>query len=278
MKLITVRLEGSTRAGRVEGDEVVLLDGADVKAVLESADGLGQAASADGPRIALADADLAPVVPRPDKTVCIGRNYHAHMAEMGNPPPPHPIYFTKYARSLVGPRDDIELPGVDVSAQVDWEGELVAIIGRSVRNASAAEALEAVAGFTVGNDVSMRDWQTRTSQYLAGKAWDSATPIGPALVTRDEVGDGSGLALVTEVDGVVKQEANTDEMVFSTIELVQDLSRIVTLDPGDLILTGTPGGVGHARQPPEYLVDGTVVRVSIEGVGEIVNRCVEKPA
>ena len=274
MRLVTLRLDGTTRAGRIEGDEVVLLDATDVKSVLETHGGPHTVARVDGPTVSLEGADLAPVVPRPDKTVCVGKNYRAHSDEMGGEPPPYPTYFTKYARSLIGPRDDIALPSPAISSQVDWEGELAIVIGHSIRNATAIEALDAIAGFTVCNDVSMRDWQTRTSQFLAGKAWEGCTPLGPALVTRDEVGDGSGLSIRTEVDGDVKQDGSTDDMLFSPVDIVQDLSRIITLDPGDVIATGTPSGVGHARRPPEYLTDGSVVRVSIGGVGELSNRCV----
>jgi acylpyruvate hydrolase len=278
MRLVTIRTGGHTRAGRIEGDDVVLLGAVDVRAVLESPGGLDSVAAVDGPTVALDTVDLAPLVPHPDKTVCVGKNYGDHRAEMGGEAPAHPVYFAKFARSLIGARDDIELPDPDVSAQVDWEAELAIVIGRSVRNADATEALEAIAGFTVCNDISMRDWQSRTGQYLAGKAWENSTPLGPALVTRDEVGDGSGLAIRTEVDGVVKQDDTTDNLVFSCVDLVQDLSRIITLDPGDVISTGTPGGVGHARRPPEYLTDGSVVTVTVDGVGQLVNRCVVKPA
>jgi acylpyruvate hydrolase len=278
MRLVTIRTGGTTRAGRVEGDDVVLLDAVDVRAVLDSSGGLDSVAGVDGQTVALQAVDLAPLVPHPDKTVCVGKNYGGHRAEMGGDAPAYPVYFAKYARSLIGARDDIELPGPDVSAQVDWEAELAIVIGRAVRNADATEALEAIAGFTVCNDISMRDWQSRTGQYLAGKAWENSTPLGPALVTRDEVGDGSGLAIRTEVDGVVKQDDTTDNLVFSCVDLVQDLSRIITLDPGDVISTGTPGGVGHARRPPEYLTDGSVVTVTVDGVGQLVNRCVVKPA
>jgi acylpyruvate hydrolase len=284
MRLVTVRIDGRTRAGRVENGDVVLLDSVDVRAVLETSEGLDDARTATGRTIKLTEADLAPVIPRPDKTVCVGKNYLAHSDEMAHSPemgserPAHPIYFTKYARSLIGGNDDIELPDPAVSAQVDWEGELAIVIGRSVRNASAAQAHAAIAGFTVCNDISMRDWQFRSGQFLAGKAWENSTPLGPALVTRDDVGDGLGLGIRTEVDGVVKQVGNTADMLFSPIDIVQDLSRIITLDPGDVVATGTPDGVGHARRPPEYLTDGSVVTVTIDGVGEIVNRCVVKPA
>ena len=216
-------------------------------------------------------------MPTPDKIICVGKNYRAHSAEMGGPQPDFPTYFPKYARALIGPYDDISLPDPKVSSRVDWEGELVVVIGRSVRHASADEALDAIAGFTICNDISMRDWQKRTSQFLAGKTFERATPLGPALVTTDEIGDGSGLELRTEVDGVMKQEGNTSQMVFSVIDIIRDLSTVLTLDPGDVIATGTPEGVGDARDPQEYLTAGSVVQVTVEKIGKIVNRCVPDP-
>ncbi|MFQ5556530.1 MAG: fumarylacetoacetate hydrolase family protein [Acidimicrobiales bacterium] len=274
MRLVTIRTGSGTRAGRVEGDEVVLLDATDVRAVLEAPSGLSAAVDVGGPSVVWADTDLAPVIPRPDKTICGGKNYLSHIAEMSGERPAHPTYFTKYARTLIGARDPISLPAPDVSTSVDWEGELAIVIGSPVRDADPAEALAAIAGFTVLNDVSVRDWQFRTSQFMAGTAFEGTTPLGPWLVTRDEVGDGTGLELRTEVDGVVKQSANTTDMCFTPVDIVIDLSRIITLDPGDVIATGTPSGVGHAREPREYLTHGSVVKVSIEGVGEIENRCV----
>lgn len=273
MRYVTVRHHGSTRAGRVEGDEIVLLEPPDVGALLRR--GLGDAATASGPTVPHRPADLAPVVPFPDKIICVGKNYRAHSAEMGGPQPEFPTYFPKFARALIGPRDDIALPDPVVSSRVDWEGELVVIIGRAIRHAASDdEALAAVAGYTVGNDVSMRDWQKRTSQFLPGKTFEGATPIGPTLVTAEEIGDGSGLDLRTEVDGVVKQKASTSDMVFTVAAIIRDLSTVLTLDPGDVILTGTPDGVGDARDPQEYLTDGSIVRVAIDGVGDIENRCV----
>ncbi|MGB5759627.1 MAG: fumarylacetoacetate hydrolase family protein [Acidimicrobiales bacterium] len=274
MELVTIRHNGGTRAGRIEQDVIVLLDAPTVKEVLTADGGLGGAATADGGEtVAVADADLAPVVPRPDKIVCVGVNYRDHIAEMGREVPGHPTYFAKYARALVGPNDEIVLPPADVSTSIDWECELALVIGRSARNVSGADALAAIAGFCVLNDVSVRDWQRRTTQFLAGKTFEGLTPIGPSLVTSDQVGDGSGLALSTTVNGVVKQESNTSHLVFNAVDIVSDLSRVMTLDPGDVIATGTPGGVGAARTPPEYLKPGDELVTTIEGLGRLVNRC-----
>ena len=269
MRLTTVRHEGATRAARVEGDTLVLLDTPDVGALLRA----GGDATSNGETLAAADADHAPVVTHPDKVVCVGVNYRDHIEEMGRDVPSAPTYFAKYRRALIGARDDICLPPPDVSTAVDWEAELAIVIGTPVRHASPREALAAIAGFTVLNDVSVRDYQRRTTQFLAGKTFEAMTPVGPVMVTTDEIGDGSGLAITAEVDGVVKQSSNTSELVFNAVDIVADLSRIITLDPGDLIATGTPGGVGAARTPPEWMGDGTVLRTAIEGIGEMVNTC-----
>jgi acylpyruvate hydrolase len=273
MELVTVRYEGSTRAGRVEDGEIVLLDWPSVREVL--ADGaLDRAASTDtGPTISLADADLAPVVPNPDKIVCVGINYADHISEMGGEAPDHPTYFAKYRRALIGPNDDIVLPDPDVSTSIDWECELAIVIGRPVRNAGLAEARAAIAGYCALNDVTARDWQTRTSQFLIGKTFEGLTPVGPSMVTADVLGDGRGLPLRSKVNGVVKQESTTDHLVFGPVDIVADLSRAITLDPGDIIATGTPGGVGAARKPPEWLKPGDEVIVEVDGIGRLANRC-----
>ena len=276
MRLVTIRIGGATRAGRVSGDEIVLLDAPDVRAVLEAGPvTVGRVPVAEaGGAVALAGADLAPVVPAPDKIICVGLNYRDHAAETNMPLPTAPIYFAKYRRALTGPYDPIRLPPPEVSSRADWEVELAVVIGRGVRNASPAEAAAAIAGFTVLNDVSIRDWQTRTSQFLAGKTFEGSTPVGPALVTTDEIGDGRGVDVSCTVDGVTKQSSNTDQLVFGPADIVADLSTIMTLDPGDIIATGTPGGVGMARNPEEWLTPGAVVRTAIEGLGEMVNTCV----
>ncbi len=274
MELVTLRRNGGTQAGRVEQDQVVLLDAPSVKDILEDPQGLSRSASADGGEtVALSDADLAPVIAKPDKIVCVGVNYRDHIEEMGREVPGHPTYFAKYARALTGPNDDIVLPNPDVSTHIDWECELAIIIGSETRNVAAADVLDHIAGFCVLNDVSVRDWQRRTVQFLAGKTFEGLTPVGPSLVTTDQVGDGSGLALSTSVNGVIKQESNTSHLVFNAIDIVADLSRVMTLDPGDIIATGTPGGVGAARTPPEWLKPGDVMVTSIEGVGTLTNTC-----
>ena len=275
MRLVTVRIDGATRAGRVSGDEIVLLDAPDVRAVLEAGpvtSGRVPVAETAGV-LAMEGADLAPVVPSPDKIVCVGLNYRDHAAETNNPLPSAPIYFAKYRRALTGPYDPIRLPPPEISTSADWEVELAVVIGRRVRNAGLGDALAAIAGFTVLNDVSIRDWQTRTTQFLAGKTFEGSTPVGPALVTADEIGEGRDLNVSCTVDGVTKQSSNTEQLVFGPAELVADLSTIMTLDPGDIIATGTPSGVGHARDPREYLAPGAVVRTTIEGIGEMVNTC-----
>lgn len=275
MRLATVRLDeargGGTRAGVVDSDEIALLDAADVGEVFAA--GQGRLPARLGGTIALSDADLAPVVTRPDKIVCVGINYADHIAETRSETPSAPMYFAKYRAALIGARDPIALPHPEVSAQIDWEAELAVVIGSRLRHGTAAEARAAIGGYTVLNDVSVRDWQRRSSQFLAGKTFEGSTPVGPVVVTADELGDGSGLAIGTEVDGVVKQASSTSQMCFDSVQIVADLSRIITLEPGDLIATGTPGGVGAVRRPPEWLTDGCEVRCWIEGIGATVNVC-----
>jgi acylpyruvate hydrolase len=180
--------------------------------------------------------------------------------------------FTKVREALIGARDDIILP--PESQQVDWEAELALVIGTSTRHASPDEAARAIAGFTVANDISMRDWQYRAVEWLPGKTWEHATPVGPWLVTPDELGGTDpDLEIGCEVDGEVRQASRTSELVFSATDLVAYVSEFVTLEPGDLILTGTPAGVGHGMHPPTYLQPGQVVRTVIGHIGELENRC-----
>lgn len=274
MRLATIRTAGGTRAARIDGDAVVELSAPDVGALLAS--GAEPAAvHAAGPVHDLATVDLAPVVPRPDKVLCLGLNYRAHILEMGHELPDHPTVFTKLAVALVGARDDIWLP--PESAQVDWEAELGIVIGRPVRRASAAEARAAIAGFTVVNDISMRDWQYRTPQWDQGKTWEHATPVGPWLVSADEVDHARDLRVTCTVDDEVMQDGRTADLLFDPVETVRYLSTVCTLVPGDVISTGTPAGVGHGRVPPVYLRPGQVVRTAVEGIGELVNRCVAEP-
>jgi acylpyruvate hydrolase len=268
MRYATIRTSDGTRAARVDGDTLVELDARDVGELLA---GNGDARET-GTAHDLASADYAPVVTHPGKILCQGLNYRNHILEMGNTLPEHPTLFAKFRESLIGARDDILLP--PESDSPDWEAELALVIGTRVRRASTDEAAAAIAGFTVANDISMRDWQYRTLEWLQGKTWEHTNPVGPHLVTPDEVGGPApDLAIGCEVDGVVRQAARTSELVFSPTDLVAYASRFVTLEPGDLLLTGTPAGVGHGMHPPTYLAVGQVVRTAIEGLGRLENCC-----
>lgn len=267
MRLATLRLNGTTAAARIEADAAVELPAADVGALLAMPDWRTVAAS-DGPRHDLAGLDRAPVVPRPGKIVCVGLNYRTHITEMGRDLPEYPTLFGKFAEALIGPADDIVLPAS--SEAMDWEAELAVVIGAPVRHADEEQARAAIAGYTVLNDVTARDWQYRSVQWLQGKTFEATTPMGPDLVTLDELGEG-GLDIECVVDGDTVQSSNTADLVFGPVELVRYVSSIATLRPGDVIATGTTGGVGHARKPPRYLADGSEVVTRVEGIGELVN-------
>jgi acylpyruvate hydrolase len=278
MRLATLRTSRGTRAGLVSGKKVTELPFEDVGAVLRSGDSWQEAAAGSGPEVDFDDADLAPVVIAPSKIFCLGLNYRSHIDELGRDVPEHPTLFAKFAATLAGPRDPIPLP--PESTAPDWEAELAIVIGRRVRRVSAAEAGGAIAGYTIANDVSMRDWQWRTTQWLQGKAFEATTPLGPLLVTPDELAaDGAtpDLEIRCEVDGEVMQQARTGDLLFGPAEVVAYISSIVTLEPGDVILTGTPGGIGAGREPKLSLQPGQVVRTAIEGIGELVNRCYAEP-
>ncbi|SNR22920.1 fumarylacetoacetate hydrolase family protein [Actinomadura mexicana] len=271
MKIATVRTAGGTRAARLDDGGYVLLAAPDVGALLEHPDWADEAASAIGEVLSPAGNALSPVVPRPGKILCVGLNYRTHILEMGRDLPEHPTLFAKFAEALIGPGDDIRLP--PESSAADWEAELTVVIGRTVRRATEREAADAIAGFTVMNDVTMRDWQFRTKEWLQGKTFEGTTPLGPVLVTPDELPGGvrPTLALGCRVNGGETQRADTSDLVFDPVDLVRYASTIVTLRPGDVIATGTPGGVGHARKPPRYLADGDAVVTEIEGIGRLEN-------
>lgn len=271
MRLVTVRTDAGTRAGRVEGDSVVLLAARDVNELLDDPF-WADVAAASGDSVALDITRLAPVVPRPPKIICLGLNYMRHVREMGHEPPDVPTIFAKYTSSLIGACDEIEMPSV--VEKMDWEVELAVVVGRRGRNIMAETALDHVAGYTILNDISARDWQRRTTQFLQGKTFEHTTPVGPWLVTPDELPvGGAGLAVRCEVDGEVMQEDTTDDMIFSVADAIAYLSQILTLQPGDLIAMGTPDGVGAGRTPPVFLQPGQTVRTVIEGIGELVNVC-----
>jgi acylpyruvate hydrolase len=206
-----------------------------------------------------------PPVPAPPKILCVGHNYAEHAREGGNEPPEVPVFFGRFPHSLLAPGESFVLPAV--SNQVDFEGELVAVIGRGGSGIPEPQALDHVAGYTIFNDISIRDFQRHSSQWMLAKNFDHSGPLGPALVTRDEIPDPQALTLTVDVSGERMQEAHTGAMIFSVAQLIAYVSQALTLQPGDLIATGTPSGVGGARKPPRWLREGDTVRVSITGLG-----------
>jgi acylpyruvate hydrolase len=274
MKLATLRTSNTTTAVRVEPDHLVEINSPDVGTLLASPDWRTIAEDARGREHSADAARFAPLVPSPSKVLCVGLNYRTHILEMGRELPDAPTLFAKFSGALIGATDDIELPSV--SDEVDWEAELAVVIGRTVRRVSPEHAASAIAGFSILNDVTVRDWQYRTTQWLQGKTFESTTPLGPYLVTSDDdaIAGLDGLDLSCEVDGDVVQSANTRDLVFGPADLVGYISTILTLVPGDVISTGTPGGVGHARKPPRYLHVGSRLTTRIQGLGECNNRCV----
>ncbi|SDT80305.1 fumarylacetoacetate hydrolase family protein [Actinoplanes derwentensis] len=273
MRLATLRVRGETRAARLDGDEYVLLANPDVGALLATGPQWRQdAAQQAGERLPVIDAVYAPVVPHPNKIICLGLNYATHIAEMGRDTPQYPTLFAKYDASLIGAYDSITMP--TVSDKVDWEAELAFVVGRPARHVPKAEALGYVAGYTVANDVTIRDYQRRTREFLSGKTFEATTPVGPVLVTADEFGDAEpDLEIRCEVDGEVMQRSRTSDLLFGIADIVSYISDIITLLPGDLVLTGTPGGVGDGRDPKVYLKHGQTLRTVIEGLGETSNVC-----
>ena len=269
MRFATIRTDAGTTAARLDGETLVPLDAADVGELLAAGDPVSAPARPGAQPVPAFEADFAPVVPRPPKILCVGLNYRTHITETGREVPEFPTLFAKFAETLLGPGDDLVLPAV--SDRVDWEIELGVIVGRPVRRASPAGAAAAIAGYTVCNDVSMRDWQHRTLQWLQGKMFERTTPAGPYLVTPDEVDDAADLEVRCEVDGEVMQQSRTSDLLFGPADIVAYASQAITLRPGDLLLTGTPSGVAHARKPPAWMRHGDVCEIEIEGIGVLRN-------
>jgi 2-keto-4-pentenoate hydratase/2-oxohepta-3-ene-1,7-dioic acid hydratase in catechol pathway len=285
MKLATFRHDGATRLGVVVGDEIVDLAAAapslpgEMTAFLAAGDAAMAAArraeTAATRRLALASVRLQAPVLRPPKFLAIGLNYADHVAESGMEKPPVPVFFNKQSTCVTGPYDPIHLPRV--SPLLDYEGELGFVIGRRCRHVPRQRAHEVIAGYVVVNDVSVRDWQLRTPTMTMGKSFDTHGPMGPWLVTADEVGDPHALELRTWVDGEMRQHSNTEHLIFDCFDQVEHLSTAFTLEPGDVISTGTPAGVGGAMSPPRFLSADSVVRVEIERIGYIENRVIDEP-
>jgi len=285
MKLATFSESDRTRLGVVQGDRIVDLAAAaselpaEMTALLTAGpEALSAAArAAEGaPTLALADVHLEAPIARPPKILAVGLNYADHVAEAGLEAPKLPLIFNKQATSVTGPTDPFHLPRA--STALDYEGELGVVIGRRCRHVPKARASEVIAGYLIVNDVTVRDWQLRTPTWTIGKSFDTHCPIGPWLTTSDEVSDPHSLGLKTWVNGELRQSSNTKHLIFDAFALVEHLSTAFTLEPGDIISTGTPGGVGIAMKPPKLLVAGDVVKIAIEGLGEIENRVIEEPA
>jgi 2-keto-4-pentenoate hydratase/2-oxohepta-3-ene-1,7-dioic acid hydratase in catechol pathway len=223
--------------------------------------------------LALSDADVAPSVPRPGKIICIGLNYRDHAEESGMAIPITPVIFSKFVTCIIAPNESIVVP--EESTQTDYEAELAVVIGRRAANVSRADALHYVFGYANFNDVSARDFQFADTQWQRGKSCDTFAPIGPFIATVDEIPDPQDLAIKFRLNGETMQDSNTKQMIFDVAALIEYLSRFFTLEPGDIIATGTPPGVGFARKPPVYLGNGDVAEVEIEGLGVLSNPVIQ---
>ncbi len=276
MRLASVFHEGRPVIVAVRGDDHVLV--ADNDELGPHTDFPALLASAERADVVLDAAELQwrPIVPRPERVICLGLNYHAHVEETGRDLPTYPVFFTKWASTLSAAGAPVALP--PESKKVDYEGELAVIIGRGGRRISRENALDHVAGYSVANDITMRDFQHRTHQWLQGKAWDASTPVGPYLVTPDEVADVGAIDLRLELNGEEMQHSDTSLLIFDIPEIIARASEFTALAPGDILLTGTPGGVGARREPPVFLAPGDVVRVEIAGVGVLENPVISEPA
>ena len=284
MKLVTFTHNGQPQIGVFCNDSVVaasgridcsnsmisfLSTGAPGLAAMQSLVNSGQY------RIALCDVKLLAPIPRPGKFLGLGLNYADHISETGREKPEYPTFFTKQSTCVIGNGEAIHCP--KVSDKVDYEGELAFVIGKRCRHVSLDRAHEVIAGYTICNDVTVRDWQQRTPTWTLGKSFDTHGPLGPWLVTADEIGDPHNLSLKTWVNDELRQNANTSEMIFNCYEMVAYLSQAMTLEPGDVVSTGTPSGVGVKMNPRGYLQPGQTVRIEIEGIGILSNPVIAEP-
>jgi len=284
MRLVTFRLNAepatAARTGVLVGEHVIDMKGVanvphDMRHLLaggvHTLDLVKQAVAAASTKHALADVKLHAPISNPDKIVCTGLNYRDHAVETGAAIPPEPVLFNKFNSAIVGPGEPVLIPSI--VKEPDYEVELVIVIGSRTKNVPEAEALDHVVGYTVGHDVSARDWQLKKAggQWMVGKAFDTFGPIGPAIVTKDEVGDVHNLAIKCHVSGETMQNSTTAQLIFNIPQVVSYCSKVFTLLPGDLIFTGTPPGVGFARKPPRYLKHGDVVVCEVEKIGKLEN-------
>jgi 2-keto-4-pentenoate hydratase/2-oxohepta-3-ene-1,7-dioic acid hydratase in catechol pathway len=282
MKLMMFAHGGKTRLGVVQGEEVVAAAGAGVPEDLAGVIAGGQAAlaaveaaAASGERLKLADVTPALPLAHPGKFICVGLNYALHAKEGGHDIPTYPSFFPRYATSLVPAGGNVIRPKSSVT--LDYECELAFIIGKGGRHISEADALDHVFGYTLFNDVSVREYQRKTSQWTPGKNFDGTGPFGPVVVTPDELPPGaSGLRITTRVNGETMQDSNTEDMIFTVANIIATLSEFMTLEPGDVVATGTPSGVAHARKPPAWMKAGDVVEVEVEKIGVLRNPVVDE--
>ena len=284
MKLATFTYSGQTRIGVVVGDELADLASTklptDMVSLLEGGPSMLDAVRAALPtasRLPLSSVRLEAPVLRPRKFLGLGASYGSHIKEVAHimPPPKHQTWFNKQVTCVNGPYDDFDMPRV--SNTLDYEGELAIVIGARGRNVKGPALRQMIAGFTVCNDVSVREWQMRASTATLGKSFDTHGPLGPWIVPTDELPNIHKLSLRTWVNGELRQDGNTSDLIYRFAEMIEELTAVFTLEPGDVLATGTPAGVGGARQPPEYLKIGDVVKVEIEGIGHIQNRVFAQP-
>jgi 2-keto-4-pentenoate hydratase/2-oxohepta-3-ene-1,7-dioic acid hydratase in catechol pathway len=275
MKLATFEVAGILHVGAVVGDGMVDLSAAgfpcrmiDLIATWPGvAAQVRELVATAAPQFQLSQVHLHAPVPNPQKILAIGLNYADHIAESGQGTPEKQIWFSKLPNAVNGPYDPIQIP--KASSAIDYEAELVVVIGKRCRHVSKADAASVVFGYTAGNDVSVRDWQFHTAQWIVGKSFDTHAPIGPWIVTADEIGDPHALGIRCRVNGELRQNSNTRNLVFNVYDQIAYLSEAMTLLPGDMIFTGTPGGVGMAMKPPSFLKAGDVVRVEIDRIGAL---------
>jgi 2-keto-4-pentenoate hydratase/2-oxohepta-3-ene-1,7-dioic acid hydratase in catechol pathway len=286
MKLATFTSEGRTRVGVVRGDAIADLWelAPSLPTEMTALLGAGPSALAAAREVAASARNLRPLaqvtllapLPRPGKVLAIGLNYADHIAESGLARPEHPTVFNKQSTCVTGPGAPVHLPRV--SKALDYEGELAFVIGRRCRHVPRERAHEVIAGYCIMNDVSVRDFQLRTPTWTVGKSFDTHGPLGPWLTTGDDVGDPHALGLRTFVNGELRQNSNTKNLVFDCFTLVEHLTQAFTLEPGDVISTGTPGGVGMAMQPPQFLKAGDRVRIEIDTLGVLENHVIDEPS
>jgi len=284
MKLVTFEIDHRARPGRLSGDEIVDLHALapDLRTILEQ-DLLGKAAAAAGRSVPLKEVKLLAPIPNPGMVLSVGMNYHEHLKEMKTPVPEKPAAFTKSVASIIGPDAPIRIPPSN-PGMLDWEGEFSVVIGKPCHRVKAAQALGYVAGYTIVNDVSARDWVAPIfsatgvmgpihawEHNLLGKMFPTFCPMGPVLATKDEVPDPANVKLQTRLNGTLMQDASTDDLVFSVVQLIEYYSQFYLFRPGDVITTGSPSGVGYGRKPKLFMKAGDVVEVEIQDIGVLRN-------